>query len=149
MIRHVSRGKDRIVRHLVREVREEEQVRLSYDARLAVITFVRDGGENAAAGAGALKIEPDRESIAALPGPEQQQVTEVLDEVRQAFDRGRLFLSADKLRSVVRTYIESLRPIRVRPTGGGDFVSRQPPAQLWGLRGRGARFGAASNTSRR
>src|SRR5260221_715825 len=51
MIRHVSRGKDRIVRHLVREVRDEEQVRLSYDARLAGITFVPDGREDAAAGA--------------------------------------------------------------------------------------------------
>src|SRR5260370_7660266 len=102
MIRHVSRGKDRIVRHLVREVRDEEQVRLSYDARLAVITFVRDGGENAAAGAGALKIEPDRESIAALPGPEQQHVTEVLATVCQAFRPGRLFPTPAQLRSVVR-----------------------------------------------
>ena len=148
MIRHVSRGRDRIVRHLVREVRDEEQVRLSYDARLAVITFVRDGGENAAAGAGALKIEPDRESIAALPGPEQQQVTEVLDEVRQAFDRGRLFLSADKLRSVVRNYIESLRPIRVRPTGGVYFVSRQHAATLRALRELVAQFGGGSNLAR-
>jgi hypothetical protein len=34
MIRHVRRDKDQIVRHLVREVRDEAPVKLSYDTRL-------------------------------------------------------------------------------------------------------------------
>jgi hypothetical protein len=148
MIRHVSRSNTKIVRHLVREVRDEEQIRLSYDARLAVITFARDRDENAAAGAGALKIEPDRGSIAALPGPEQQHVEELLGEVRQAFATGRLFLSADKLRSVVRSYVESLRAIKVRPTGGVYFVGRQYAQTLSALRELVRRFGGGSYLTR-
>jgi hypothetical protein len=42
MIRHVRRDKDQIVRHLVREVRDEASIRLSYDVRLAELTFRRD-----------------------------------------------------------------------------------------------------------
>ncbi len=148
MIRHVSRGKDRIVRQLVREVRDEEHTRLSYDARLAVITFLRHSDDDAPAGAGTLRIELDSESIAALPGTEQQHVTEVLDEVRQAFDRGRVFLSADRLRAAVRTYIESLHPIRVRPTGGVYFVGRQNAVTLGALRELVARFGNGGNLTR-
>lgn len=122
MIRHVGRDERRIVRHLVREVRDEKQVRLSYDARLAVITFVRDQAQGASATDGTLAIERDEAAIGALPQNEQLYVAEVLDEVREAFGRGRLYLSADKLRAVVRDYIESFAPIKVRPSGGVYFV---------------------------
>ncbi len=148
MIRHVSRDKDKIVRHLVREVRDEEQTRLSYDARLAVITFVRDCAKGAAVGGGALEITSDREAIGELPADEQTCVEEVLGEVREKFETGRLFVSADKLRAMLRAYIESLHPIRVRPSGGVYFVGRQHAATLAALRELVTRFGDRSNLAR-
>jgi hypothetical protein len=42
MIRPVRRDAHRIVRHLVREVRDEAATRLSYDVRLAECVFLRD-----------------------------------------------------------------------------------------------------------
>jgi hypothetical protein len=148
MIRHVSRSPDRIVRHLVREVRDEERTQLTYNPRLAVLTFVRDGHQGADPGGGALQIEPDYAAIATLPRPEQAHVDEVLDEVRHAFDRGRLYLSGDRLRTTVRTYIESLHPIRIRPTGGVYFVAAQHAATLAALRELVGRFGGGSNLAR-
>ena len=148
MIRHVSRDSSAIVRHLVREVRDEERVQLAYDAGLAVISFVRDQADGAAGTAGSLVIQPDLAAIAALPAQEQAAVREVLDEVRDAFERGRLFLSGDKLRAVVRAYIESFHPIRVRPSGGVYFIGAQHAKTLAALRELVAHFGHGSNLAR-
>lgn len=148
MIRHVSRDNSAIVRHLVREVRDEERVRLEYDAGLAVISFVRDQAAGAGGSAGSLVIQPDRAAIGGLPAGEQAAVHEVLDEVREAFEYGRLFLSGDKLRATVRDYIESFAPIRVRPSGGVYFVGAQHAATLAALRELVVRFGNGSNLAR-
>jgi len=148
MIRHVSRDNNKIVRHLVREVRDEEATRLTYDSCLAVCTFRRDGDEKAAHGAGAMEVTADRAAIASLPGAEQAQVGEMLDEIRAAFDTGRLFLTADRLRSMIRNYAESLRAIRVRPTGGVYFIGRQHAQTLAALRELVKRFGTGSNLTR-
>lgn len=43
MVRHVRRDSDQVVRHLVREVRDEGETRLSYDTCLAQCIFRRDG----------------------------------------------------------------------------------------------------------
>ena len=148
MIRHVSRDDKAIVRKLVREVRDEERVQLEYDAGLAVIAFTRARADAAAPGAGSVVIQPDRAAIEALPIAEQQQVDEVLGEVRDSFERGRLYLSGDKLRAVVRDYVESFCPIQVRPTGGVYFVGRQHADTLGALRELVRRFGHGSNLTR-
>ena len=93
-------------------------------------------------------VQPDRAAIAALPGAEQAAVHEVLDEERQQFEDGRLFLSADKLRAVVRGCMESLHPIRVRPSGGVYFVRAQYAKTLAALRELVGRFGNRSNLAR-
>jgi hypothetical protein len=148
MIRHVSRDDSAIVRKLVREVRDEERVQLEYDASLAVIAFTRDRAEGAAPGAGSLVVQPDHATIGALPVAEQREVEEVLGEVRDSFERGRLYLSGDKLRAVIRDYLESFCPIRVRPTGGVYFVGRQHAHALGALRELVRRFGHGSNLTR-
>jgi hypothetical protein len=148
MIRHVSRDNNAIVRKLVREVRDEERVQLEYDASLAVLAFIRDQADGAAPGAGSLAIQPDPAAIEALPAAEQQHIEEVLGEVRESFERGRVYLSGDKLRAVIRDYVESFAPIRVRPTGGVYFVGRQHAQTLGALRELVRRFGHGSNLTR-
>ena len=148
MVRHVSRDGGQIVRHLVREVRDEEATRLSYDTRLAECVFRRDSDGKTAHGAGSMQVTPDRAAIAALPGPEQVQVDEMLGELRDAFGKGRQFLTADRLRGVIRSYVESLYAIRVRPTGGVYFTGRQHAETLGKLRELARRFGTGSNLTR-
>jgi hypothetical protein len=148
MIRPVSRDGERIIRHLVREVRDEEKTQLSYDTRLAVCEFRRDTDKNAGAGAGSLQVTPDRDAIAQLPDVEQDHVHEVLIEIGAAFDHGRLYLTADRLRGVIRNYVESLNAIRIRPTGGVYFVGRQHAQALAALRELARRFGGGSNVAR-
>jgi hypothetical protein len=148
MIRHVHRDGDRIVRHVVREVRDGAATRLSYDARLAECVFRRDPHPSAEPGAGSLQVTADRAAIAALPPREQDQVRAMLGGIRDAYARHCAYLTADRLRAVIRGYIEALSAIRVRPTGGVYFVHRAHAGTLAALRELVARFGAGSHLSR-
>jgi hypothetical protein len=147
MVRPVRRDGAEIVRHLVREVRDEAATALSYDTRLAECVFARDNDTDEH-GAGTLQITPDHAAIAALPAAEQDQVRALLTEIRSAYARQCAYLSADRLRALVRGYIESLRAVRVRPTGGVYFVPRQHAGVLGALRELVSRFGGRSHLTR-
>jgi len=148
MIRPVRRDGGQIVRHLVREVRDEAATALSYDVRLAECTFRRDGDPAAVPGAGSLQVTPDHAAIRQLPPGEQDTVVAVLAEIRAAYQRGCTYLTADRLRTVIRTYVEALNAIRVRPTGGVYFVHRTHDHALAALRELVRRFGAGSHLAR-
>jgi hypothetical protein len=148
MIRHVRRDGGQIIRHLVREVRDEASVQLSYDVRLAECVFRRLDYPGAAAGAGALEVTPDYAAIGQLPPDEQEKVTALLTEIQAAHRHHCTYLTADRLRTVIRTYIESLNAIRVRPTGGVYFVHRTHDSVLAALRELARRFGAGSHLAR-
>jgi hypothetical protein len=148
MIRHVRRDRDQIVRHVVREVRDEAQTRLSYDTRLAECVFHRDTHPTAAHGAGALHLTPDHTAISALPPGEQERVQAMLASLKAAYQRHCTHLSSDRLRGVLRTYIEDLNAIRVRPTGGVYFVHRRHATALAALRELVRRFGSGSHLAR-
>jgi hypothetical protein len=148
MIRHVRRDKNQIVRHLVREVRDEASVQLSYDTHLAECTFRRDQAPTAEHGAGTLLITPDWAAIRQLPPEEHDRIGLVLTEIQDAYRRNRTYLTADRLRAVIRGYIEALNAIRVRPTGGVYFVHQVHAATLASLRDLVSRFGEGSHLSR-
>ncbi|MFD0887862.1 DUF6744 family protein, partial [Streptosporangium algeriense] len=148
MVRHVRRDQQQIVRHLVREVRDEANTRLSYDTRLAEIAFHYDRSPTAAIGAGELAVKPDHSAIKGLSEAEQGRVREVLAEVETSYQEGCNFLTGDRLRSMVRAYIEGLKAIRVRPTGGVYFVNAQHTDALGSLRELVSRMGEGSHLSR-
>jgi hypothetical protein len=148
MIRPVRRDADQIVRHLVREVRDEAATRLSYDVRLAECVFLRDRGQTSENGAGSLQVTPDAGAIGSLPAAEQQKVSALLADLQDAYQQHCAYLTADRLRTVVRTYVESLNAIRVRPTGGVYFVHRCHADVLTALRELVRRFGKGSHLAR-
>ena len=148
MIRHVRRDNNQIVRHLVREVRDATATRLSYDTRLAECVFRRDTHPTAAHGAGALQLTPGHAAIRALPPDEQDRVQAMLAGIKDAYQRHCTYLTADRLRAVIRSYIESLRAIRVRPTGGVYFIHHRHTPALAALRELAGRFGDDSHLAR-
>ncbi|MER7129727.1 DUF6744 family protein [Streptosporangium saharense] len=148
MVRHVRRDTDRIVRHLVREVRDETQTRLSYDARLAEIVFEYDRAPTAAIGDGSLAVKPNRAAIAGLPEAEQTRVQDLLADLEDTYRQGCHFLTGDRLRGMIRAYVEGLDAIRIRPTGGVYFVTREHSDTLSRLRELVARMGEGSHLSR-
>jgi hypothetical protein len=149
MVRHVRRDNTHIVRHLVREVRDEQQTRLSYDARLGECVFHRDTSDTASApGAGSIQVTPDHAAINTLPDDERVKVYSLLQEIRDAYNRNRVFLTGDRLRTLIRSYIEHLGAIRVRPTGGVYFVHHTHHGTLAKLRQLVAAMGAGSHLVR-
>jgi hypothetical protein len=148
MVRHVRRDSNQIVRHVVREVRNEAETRLSYDTRLAECVFRRDAQPTAAHGAGALDLSIGHAAIQALPDAEQRQVYALLSQLRDAYDRHCTYMTGDRLRGMLRTYIEGLNAIRVRPTGGVYFVHGRHARTLAALRELVQRFGAGSHLAR-
>ncbi|MFC0429917.1 DUF6744 family protein [Kutzneria buriramensis] len=149
LIRPVSRDPDRVVRHLVREVRDERAEQLSYDTHLGYVVFERDtSNASLGDGMGAINVAPDNSVIKTLPEAEQTVVRQLLDEVSESYQRLCVFLSADKLRSLLRNYIEDLGALRVRPTGGVYFVHRQHADTLAALRTLVSRFGGRSQLAR-
>jgi hypothetical protein len=145
MVRHVRRDGDQIVRHVVREVRDEKRAELTYDTNLAVCTFHRDHSEGSAEGAGDLTIEPNQTAIAKLPRAEQATVQEMLSAIERRYQHRCTYLTSDRLRSVIRRYVENLSAIKVRPTGGVYFVHREHAAALGALRELVGRFGPESS----
>lgn len=141
MIRRVRRDDKAITCHLVREVRDAGRTRLDYTDRVAEITFARDHQPSAAPGAGTMQVTPN---LAAIPQREHEKVLDLLGALRQQFDRNCNYLTGDKIRAMLRAYIESLAAIKVRPTGGVYFVHSRHAGVLDSLRALIRRFGAGS-----
>jgi hypothetical protein len=148
MVRHVRRDPRQIVRHLVREVRDESATKLTYDSRLAEMVFVRDTSNTAGPGAGSLRVEPANTAIAKLPEDEQATVRDMLAEFRETFDHRCTFYTADRLRTLIRSTVENWGALRVRPTGGVYFVHRDHGQELAALRELVDRMGEGSNLVR-
>ncbi|MFJ3365793.1 DUF6744 family protein [Streptomyces anthocyanicus] len=145
MVRHVRRDGGQIVRHVVREVRDEQRTKLKYDPNLAVCTFCRDHSEGSAEGAGNLTIEANSTAIAKLPAAEQTTVREMLAAIELRYQHGCAYMTSDGLRKIIRQYVEHLSAIRIRPTGGVYFVHRQHASDLGALRDLVGRFGSDSS----
>lgn len=148
MLRPVRRDGGQIVRHIVREVRDPLNTKLEYETRIGAATFHRNHDKGATEGAGTLQVEPNNAAISALPEAEQETVRAMLEEIETTYTYRCTYLTGDKLRAVVRRYIESLSAIRVRPSGGVYFVHRQHAATLAALRELASRFQAGSHLAR-
>ncbi len=146
MLRHVSRDGNEIVRHVVREVRDAGAKALSYDSHMATVIFRRDQDPKAAHGAGSLQVVADSAAIGNLSQAEQIKVRGMLDEINEAMQNGRIYLSADRLRAMIRNYVESLKPVRIR--SGVYFTGRQHAKTLGSLRELVRRFQSKSAVTR-
>lgn len=141
MIRPVRRDDDKIVMHLVREVRDSGKARLSYTENAAEITFTRHRWPGAATGAGNMQITANLDSV---PSREHEKVSALLDALRHGFDRHCRYLTGDKIRAMLHAYIESMTAIKVRPSGGVYFLHSSHAPTLDALRTLLSRFGAGS-----
>lgn len=145
LVREFFRDDQWIIRHVVREERNEEHAEhLEYEARVANCEFKRDGNPHAVAGAGSLVVTVDEAELGRLAPGEQDEVRAFLKEIEEGYERHRLYLSGDRLRGMLRAYVEGLNAVRVRQTGGVYFLQRRHADTVAALRGLVSRFGAGS-----
>lgn len=126
MARPVTRDVKQVVRHLVREVRDERAVALSYDPKMAECVFTRDHSEEAAPGAGTFGIVPNHTAISALSADEQARVYKCIADIEANYREQLAFVSVDRLRELVRTYVvDVMDGVSLSPSGGSYFISRE------------------------
>lgn len=131
MIRPVRRDSQRIVRHIVRELRDESASTLAYDTHLGEVVFERD---SASSRSGQMVIRLDHAAIATELAPAEQQRVHALVRAVQEQHRWQCqYLGADRIRTLLRDYMHRIDAVPVRPTGGVYFVTADHEATLEGL----------------
>lgn len=139
MMRPVVRDETRIVRHLVRELVDHANEELSYEVEIATAEFVRATGHGTDPGDGDMTIE--QVNTDCLATDEHQVLDEMIQQITDEFESRQHHLSADRIRKILRDYIErELAAVRIH--NGVYFVHRQHLAALANLRELAARCGA-------
>jgi hypothetical protein len=146
-VAHVARDAKHgwIERHLVRKVRDEENLKLEYKTKLAWCVFQKDKASTAEAGAGAMQIRRDDAAIAALDPAERAHVEEMIAELEAQFDRRCRYITGNRLRTMVREIMDKLNTVLLKPSGGVYFVPRQHADTVHALHTLVARFGGDSS----
>lgn len=139
MMRPVVRDETRIVRHLVRELVDHGNEELSYDVEIARCEFRRTVGHGADPGDGEMNIELVNTDC--LDTGEQPVLEELVAGITDEFENRRHFVSADRIRKLLRDYVED-ELVGVRIHNGVYFVHKAHLAALANLRELAARCGA-------
>lgn len=138
-MRNVVRDETHVVRHLVRELADHDNAELSYEVRLAEARFVRASDPHQPDGAGEMTLLPDEGELARLATDERATVELLLGQVRRDYDARSQYLGADRLRKMLRDYVEDqLGAVRVH--AGVYFVHRRHARALAALRTLAGRF---------
>ncbi|MEU4235365.1 DUF6744 family protein [Nonomuraea sp. NPDC026600] len=139
MMRGVVRDETRIIRHLVRELADHDNEELSYEVCLAEAQFLRSADPALPDGAGDMTLTPDEAEIGRLPADERDIITGLLSQIETDFESRSRYIGADRLRKMLRDYIEiELNAVRVH--AGVYFVHRRHAPKLAALRTLAARF---------
>lgn len=139
MMRPVMRDETRIVRHLVRELVDHGNEELSYDVEVARCAFHRTTGHGADPGDGDMSIELVNTDC--LETDEHQQLDEMVATITDEFNNRRHYVSADRIRKILRDYVETeLAGVRIH--NGVYFVHRAHLTALANLRELAGRCGA-------
>ncbi|WP_328591808.1 DUF6744 family protein [Candidatus Frankia alpina] len=141
MMRNVARDETRMVRHLVRELADHADETLSYEVRVAVAEFVRLTGPAVPEGSGTMTLTAETDTVAGLDVAEQTTITELLAAVEADFADRSQYVGADRLRKLLRDYVEQqLAGVRIH--AGVYFVHHRHTDALAALRELARRLGA-------
>ncbi len=125
MIRHVRRDSGQIVRHLVREVRDEAATRLSYDTRLAECVFHRDNPPPRTAQDRCTSL-PTAPRSAPSQRTSRTRCRPMLAGIKGAYQRHCTYLTADRFRAVIKAITDLVRRVRQLPPAAGSRASTRP-----------------------
>lgn len=135
----VHERKNLIVRQVVREVRDPGAKKLRYQTSLADLVFRFIPGHEDH-GAGTFETVLDETNVADLTDYERTALEAMLTKLQDGYEDRCVFLSADKVRSMLRSYLKSLNPVKIAGSGGLYFVGGYHAGTLSRLRDLMARF---------
>lgn len=129
-IREAHKNDEKVVRHVVREVRDSRRARLRYEpvAELVLFREKADSRNKIVRGSGALRSGVWDQTL--LPG-ERAHVDEVIVAWEQEYARLYNFIDGDKARKIIRDYIGFLNGVMMK--SGVYFVHVDQSDQLMAL----------------
>lgn len=112
-IREAFKSDEKVVRHVVREVRDSKRARLRYEpvAELVLFREKTDARNKIMRGSGAIRSGLFHNVL--LPG-EAEQVNEVIREWEAEYDRLYNFIDGDKVRKILRDYVSFLNGVMMK-----------------------------------
>lgn len=127
MCRPVSKGRDRVIRQVTREVQDANRRKLGYDEAITV-TFYRpsDPGDQSTARV-LITVNPD-----ALEPEEIEPIRRAARDIKARYERYYDFLDGQKTRATVRNCLRGLNAIEIK--GGVYFIHANRDEELSRLR---------------
>lgn len=112
LVRDVSAGKDTVIRHLIREVKDPKAKRLAYN-KIAEAIFYRPTVRNGKVEAGTERFRLTIDHPTLLPN-ERAPMDAVVEQVSAAYDRYCNYMDGMKVRAMVRDYVLHLNGIALK-----------------------------------
>lgn len=119
MIREVDYDNDHVVRHVMREVRDRRNKRLSYE-RVGEAIFYRQSRSAKVQGIGGAAVRFTLHS--GLDEAETTKLKAFVDLIQSHYIDLCTYLHSDAVRACVRNYVTDLNAVLLRPSGGVYFV---------------------------
>jgi hypothetical protein len=127
LIREVAKDGDQVVRHVMREMVDSSNRRLSYEKVGEAIYYRPSRGSTG----------PGRIRTAVMPDLEQSErdnIASLLGDVTSRYHEMMEYLDSQAVRAVLRNYLTDLNAISVKPSGGVYFVHKSRQATIEMLR---------------
>lgn len=127
LVRDVDNGKEMIVRHLVREVRDSRKQRLAY-AKIGEAVFYRPSvrGGKTVPGSERFRLTIDNSTL--LTGEREAMQEPVVAQISRQYARYVDYMDGMKVRAMVREYVKHLNSVALKP--GVYFVHVSRKAEL-------------------
>lgn len=120
-IEEVKSDSNQVIRHVVKDVRDERRERLSRE-HLATVKFIRGG--RTAVGRRTSGDHVRTQILTRVKGVDFEECSELLAEFNQRYDDLAAYLHAPALRGVVRALLMKLNAVAMKTSGGVYFVHK-------------------------
>lgn len=129
---------DQVTRHVMRQVRDERQVKLDYD-HLATLKFIRGG--RTSMGKRSSGDHWKHQILSRTRGQDRAEVEALIEEIDERYHDLAANLHSAAIRAVLRSYLGHLNAIPMKSSGGLYFVHQTRQADLDGLQQLARRIG--------
>lgn len=137
-IEEVKSDAEQVIRHVVKDVRDERRVELSR-THLATVKFIRGGRSSIGKRASGDHVKT--QILSRTRGEDHEQVQALIEDMTKRYDDLGVFLHSPALRGVVRNLLLSVNAVAMKTSGGVYFVHKSRWEDLDKLQGLMRRIG--------
>lgn len=138
LVVEVKSDAEQVIRHVMRQVRDERREKLSYD-HMATLKFIRGG--RTAKGKRHSGDHWKSSILHAVQSPDREEVEALIEEVEDRYADLSANLQSPAIRGILRSYLSHLNAIPMKTSGGVYFVHKDRQDSLDALQKLARRIG--------